>query len=447
MLNVTAVVQRWRCRIRGSLTANPLVSEFAGRVLLFRARHARHDAAGRLRDLVVAARRTKSPSVRAILHRHFMPYLTGPHTEVWRDEQIGWSRMQADFGENGGRPELSTSLVLKAPGSNGEKGVLYSSFEYNWLKLVMNHDTRSLLSEYYLVGATSWSPPDYAVFGNFAGLSDDPIFMGISNAADTDAYRIMRPVIEPVPLMACDWTNPAFYTPKPRDERTIDILMVANWLPFKRHWLLFQALQRMPRNLRVVLVGFGAPGRTEANVRAEARAFGVRQELELLSNRNIDQVSALQCDARLSIVCSRREGSCVAPAESLFADTPIALMDDAHIGVSAHVNAETGMLIKQSRMSFQLAEMLEEGERFRPRAWAVEHISCDRSSAILNAQLRNHALSTGRPWTQDVATLCWRYVPAYAKEADRARLAPAVESLRERHGVSLVDYTGAAPGK
>jgi glycosyltransferase involved in cell wall biosynthesis len=447
MLNVTALAQRWRCRLRGSITANQFVSEVVGHALLARARFGRRSPAAGLRDLVVAARRTMNASARGRIHRELKPYLTGPSTQIWRDEQIGWARVQAAFGENGRRRALTTSLLLKAPGPNGEKGILYSSFEYNWLKLVKNHDARAVLKEYHLVGATSWSPPDYAVFGNFAGLSDDPIFMGISHATDIDAYRVMRPVIEPVPLMACDWTNPDFYSPKPQNERTIDILMVANWLPFKRHWLLFQALRRMRRDLRVVLVGFAAPGRTEDDVRAEARAFGVRQEIELLSKRNIDQVSALQCDARLSIVCSRREGSCVAPAESLFADTPIALMEDAHIGVTAHVNAQTGMLLAPARMGYQIAEMLEERERFSPRAWAIEHISCHSSSTRLNAQLRDHELSSGRPWTQDIAPLCWRYVPSYVNAADRRRLGSDVEELRERHGVELVDYSGAAPGR
>jgi hypothetical protein len=308
------------------------------------------------------------------------------------------------------------------------------------MKLVVNHDARAILSEYYLVGATSWSPTDYAVFGNFAGLSDDPVFMGISNVADIQAYQVMRPVVEPVPLMACDWINSDHFAPKPRSERTIDLLMVANWLPFKRHWLLFEALRRMPQDLRVVLVGRNAPGRTEREIREEARAFGVRQELELVTNVNIEQVAALQCDARISLVCSRREGSCVAPAESLFADTPIALMEDAHVGVKAHVNERTGMLLSRSGMAIQLMNMLEQGDRFDPRAWAMEHISCQRSSDLLNAQLRACALRTGRPWTTDIAPLCWRYVPSYVMESDRARLARAVAELRERHGVELIAY-------
>jgi len=442
---MNATWKRLRCRYRGSIATNRMVSEIVARLLAWRARVRGRSENDRLRDLAVACRRTANPRLRHTLHRELKPYLTSDGAQLWRSGRIGWSHAFEDFGEGGKSRAIATSLVLKAPAEGGEKGVLYSSFEYNWLKLVANHDIRAILREYYLVGATSWSPADYAVFGNLAGLSDDPIFMGISNIADTEAYRVMSPAIEPVPLMACDWTNPAFYAPKPRSERTIDILMVANWLPFKRHWLLFQALRNMPRTLRVVLVGRNAPGRTEREILAEARAFGVRQSLELITNVDIQSVTALQCDARVSLVCSRREGSCVAPAESLFADTPIALMEDAHVGVKAHVNVSTGMLLSSARMPAQLTEMLEQGERFAPRTWASAHISCSRSSALLNRQLREHAFRTGRPWTTDIAELCWRYVPSYVKPADRSRLEPAVASLRYKHGVELVAYDSAAP--
>jgi hypothetical protein len=64
--------------------------------------------------------------------------------------------------------------------------------------------------------------------------------------------------------------------------------MVANFSLFKRHWLLFRALRRMRRDLRVTLIGIPLPGRGERELRAEARAFGVAQDLEILTNANIE---------------------------------------------------------------------------------------------------------------------------------------------------------------
>jgi glycosyltransferase involved in cell wall biosynthesis len=310
------------------------------------------------------------------------------------------------------------------------------------MRLLAHHDAAAVLRDYYLVGATSGARNDYAAMASFSGLNSDPLFIGVSNLADLEPLRILRPVIEPLPIMAGDWVNPDHFAPKPHHDRTIDILMVAAWSELKRHWLLFEALRHMPRNLRVVLVGRNDVGRTEKEIRAEARAFGALQDLELHTNLEIDEVNALQCDARISAIFTKREGSCVAVPESLFADTPVAMMQEAYIGSKAYINDRTGILVRRRGLARRLQRFLEESERFTPRQWALENISCMRTTRRLNEMLRMHSLQTGRPWTTDIASLCWRYVPSYVDPAEKRRLAPAVEALAREHGVVLEEFPG-----
>jgi glycosyltransferase involved in cell wall biosynthesis len=218
--------------------------------------------------------------------------------------------------------------------------------------------------------------------------------------------------------------------------------MVANWSRFKRHWLLFEALKRMPRNLRVVLVGRNAPGRTSKEIREEARAFGVKQDLELHTNLEIDEVTALQCDARISVIFSNREGSCVATAESLFASTPVAMTEDSHVGSKAYINTETGVLVSRAGLAKSLERFLEESDQYAPRRWALENITCRKTSDRLNVVLKGWALRTGRSWTEPIAPLCWRYVPTHVNARDEMRLQPAVEDLRHKHGVVIQKFLG-----
>jgi glycosyltransferase involved in cell wall biosynthesis len=438
---------RAQARTHGVLNESRLISEAVGRAILLRAGIRPRSDARRLNDLLIACRRIASPSARQRLKREVGPWLAPDRAEEWRKARIGWDRYYREFDL--AKPELHTSLLLKAPGPDGEKGVLYVSFEYNLMRLIAHHDARRLLAEYQVVMATSWSPTDYGVFATYAGLSDDPLFAGISNVVDVDAYRVMGPVVEPVPLMASDWIDPRFYTPRPHSEREIDILMVANFTRCKRHWLLFRALRHMRRDLRVTLIGIPSPDRPADVLRAEAKAFGAPQDLEIISNANIDVVSAYQCNARTSIILSKREGSCVATAECLFADTPMGLVRDAHVGSKAYINERTGVLLTESALDRELSAFLEASGSFQPRAWAMENITCHRSSDRLNAQLRDHSLRRGRPWTRDIAPLCWRYVPSYVSADDERRLAPALEELKTRHGVQLKKWVyrpHAAPG-
>jgi glycosyltransferase involved in cell wall biosynthesis len=387
----------------------------------------------------MACRRSNGPASRARLRSILAPYISGSKKDFCRRNKIGWSRYYADFDLTS--PELTTSLVLKAPGASGEKGVLYTAFEYNLMRLLAHSDAQKVLSEYIVVGASSWSPTDYAVMASFAGLSDDPIFLGISNADDIQTYEIAAPAVRALPILASDWIDPSRFEPLPHEKREIDILMVANFSRFKRHWLLFDALRKMPRNLRVTILGIATPDRTADVLHAEARAFGAPQDLEIRTNLSIEEVARYQSNARVSLMLSRREGSCVATAESLFADSPVGMMCDAHIGSKDYINERTGVLFEYRGLARQLSAFLERSATFSARSWAMANISAQQTSDRLNRILKEHALATGRPWTRDIAPMCWRYVPTYLHSGDAARLQPAVNELQTRHGVRLKVFT------
>jgi glycosyltransferase involved in cell wall biosynthesis len=429
------------------LTANSVVTELLAHFYVLQGTLTWSSKAHRLAALLKACRLTRMRASRRLLRRQLAPFLTGPQRDVSRRERVGWQRYYGSFGRIATRKALATSLVLKAPGPGGEKGVLYSSFEYNWMRLVAHYDAAAVLRDYYLVGATSGARNDYASMTAFAGLSPDPLFICVSNLADLQPLRILRPVVEPLPIMAGDWINPDHFTPKAHRDRTIDILMVAAWSKLKRHWLLFEALRDMPRTLRVVLVGRNDTGRTEREIRDEARAFGARQDIELHTNLEIDEVYALQCDARISAIFTKREGSCVAVPESLFAGSPVAMMQEAYIGSKAYINKRTGVLVQRQGLARRLQQFLEESEHYRPRQWAIENISCTRTSERLNDALRTWSLQQGYPWAMDIAPLCWRYVPSYVRSADKLRLAPAVEELASKHGVVLEEFPGERAAK
>jgi len=372
-----------KARLEGRLRNNTALSEILAQAWLARASLPPASQQETLQALLKSCSRAQSSLMHRLLARRLRPYLDG---RVGAAIRCAWEAQFGDLRDPVSGCALGTSLLLKAPGPGGEKGVIYSSFEINWARLLAFHDAAAVLRDYYLVGATSWSPTNFSVLAAFAGLSRDPIFVGISHADDVSRLGLMRPVVEPLPILASDWIHPDDYAPRPHRERSIDILMVAGFCRFKRHWLLFEALREMPRNLRVVLIGREAPGRTREALLDEARAFGVRQDLEVYTNLEHDELAARQCDARISLALSQREGSCVAAAESLFADSPVAMMEDAHIGARAYLNAETGLLLRRKGLARALMRFHEDSERFAPRRWAQEHIACTTTSARLNAK-------------------------------------------------------------
>jgi glycosyltransferase involved in cell wall biosynthesis len=397
----------------------------------------------RLALRTAGARRCETPASRALAHTLIAPSLRDENKRhAWRENKVGWGRYFGGIADIDQDKALSTSLVLKAPGPNGEKGVLYSSFEFNWMRILANHDARAFFKDYLLVGASSWSPGDHSVMASLQGVSEDPIFLGISNESDMAHYRLWEPGIRPVPLNAGDWINPNFYDPKPHSERTIDIVMVSHFAKWKRHWLLFEALSKMDPMLRVALIGRNADTRNEQYLREEAAAFGVKQYLQFYRNLEIDEVTALQCNAKAAVALSRREGSCVAVTEAMFADTPVVMMEDAHVGTRSYINRQTGRIARRSNLASVLTEVVRHSHQFRPRQWALENISASQSSGKLNAILRDYCVEKGLPWTRDIVPMCWRYVPSYLNPEDEAAMQPAVEQLRAVHGITLSRFAG-----
>jgi len=437
--------RHWRLRLtakfHGIVRHSKVLWELAGTLLFVASLSPMFRREQRLEWLVTSLRRTTSSSIRPLQCRVLKKWLQPSRQDVWRSMRIGWKAYYHDPFGSVNETALTDSLLLKQPGVNGEKGILYSSFEYNWLRLLAHHDATRFFQRYMLVGASSWSPPHYQVLASLCGVSDDPVFLGISNFADLEAYALFRPWVRALPILASDWIDPDLFHPKPHGERSIDILMVANWARFKRHWILFEALRSMPKDLRVVLVGRVSPDRDAQAVRDEALAFGVRQDLELLTDIHIEDVYSLLADARVSAIFSAREGSCVATCEAFFANTPVAMMEDGHVGSKAHVNPHTGRLLRRGCVGHDLMQMIEKSDLFSPRAWALDRITCHHSSAKLNSLLRDYCLSVGQPWTSDIKPIRWKYVPEFLSETDELATRSGVEEIRQLFGIVLAPWT------
>ena len=383
-------------------------------------------AAHRCRALDLA----ESDLLEDLARRSLGPHLVDP--TLWRALVAKLPRYRALIPSS---PALTRSIVLKSPGTGGEKGVLLLYFEYNWARLLLGmspDELRWLGDHYQLVLAASWSPTDYATLALACSTMDGPLFVQPANHSEAPKIAAFHPKLRVLESLACDWVNPEHYKPKPFAERRTDLIMIANWGAFKRHWELFEALAKMPPALRVVLIGQKEGGRTMETIRALAADYCVPQNLELHESLPIDQVSAMQCDAKVSVLMSRREGGCVAAVESLFAGCALAMREDAHVGSRAHINAQTGALLRPGRVAEDLMQLLECAHSLNPRKWAIDHISCQRTTERMNAVLKAHAISEGRPWTRDLALANWRPHPTFARTEEQDAMRPAYEELHRR---------------
>jgi len=328
----------------------------------------------------------------------------------WFDHQIGWSRYRRQ--DIDGTPAISHGLVIKPRISKNEKGVLVVWVEYNLVSLMRSPRLKEILMDYRIVFSTSWSPPDLALVWALARFPEAELYVIGSNGKDPGWLQQIPSSLKVLPFYASHWISGDDYLePGLKDGgKRYDFSMIANWAPFKRHWLLFRALRQLPRETRVALVGQPEGRHTVDTSRRLAEAHGVADRIEWFNRLDPPAVRQVQAASRCGLLLSRREGSCLAVVESFLADVPVGMVRDAHVGSLEFINDATGAVLDEGTMARDLAALLERarGGAFSPRAWALAHAEAGRSSRQLEEWLRGEAIAAGEPWTRGIEGFCLR---------------------------------------
>jgi glycosyltransferase involved in cell wall biosynthesis len=338
---------------------------------------------------------------------------------------------------------VRNGIILKAP-APGERGVLLVTFEDQWLRLLRYGDTQALARDYELVLSPTWSPPYDLPMALVTSLwPGERIFTLLSNFADAPVYARFSRKLRPVPLLASSWVDPAVFTAGDTPKQ-FDVVMVANFAPYKRHRAFFAALaaaKKQGRKLRALLAGVPWEGRTDRSLRAMAAGFGVDDQIDIQVNLGDEGLRAAIRSARTAVIFSLIEGSCVAAAECLLLGVPLGLLANAHIGSKAFVNEDTGMLLRPGarKTAADLIRLVDQANRYRPREWMLQNgATYQGSTKLLEKTIRAEVLRTGGAFTSGIVEHKHvRLRPRYADLRVEERFAPLFDGFLARYGVAF----------
>jgi hypothetical protein len=318
-------------------------------------------------------------------------------------------------------------MVLKAPASGGEKGVLFVMFSETFHLLHSHMNLQKLLEDYTLVFEPSWSGycgPDLLDFTR----ESDEIFVLAAEVGDFAFLQRLGSNLVPVGLGPCDWVDPhaaAQYLANPKE---FDIVMNSNWAALKRHYVLFRMLANAEKRYKVALIGVRWGGKTRADIDRLADFYGVADQLTILERIPYEKVMDVTCRSKVSLLLSLKEGSNRAIAESIFCNVPVVVLSNHIGGIRKNVVPQTGLLADERDLESAIIQLHRSS--IKPREWGMEHISCFKSSIKLNEIMRDHALRKGRPWTQDIAGRSSSPESTYIDAGDAERLRPWNDKLR-----------------
>ncbi len=294
---------------------------------------------------------------------------------------------------------LSKSAIIKA-NYGDERGIILVGFEHELDNLLSCRCSDDVLSKYDILFMPTWQPfYSDSLLRALKKASDNLYILPSSENCYYKAFALPN-TFKALPFHASSWVNPNLYYVAP--VKDIDILMVANFSTYKRHYLLFEALRDLPSSLKVVLVGRPLAGRTAKDLIEEARAYGVDGRFELIESATNQEIVDFLARAKLVLGLSGREGSYVSLAEALFAGAAVGVYANAHIGTKSYINPRTGFLYQNDVPLYkQIQQSLDVIETLNPRGWAVENISAHINLQRLNDLMRFKKHKASIPWTVD----------------------------------------------
>lgn len=343
--------------------------------------------------------------------------------------------------------DLERSVLLKRHVSQRERGVLLVSFESELLKLARLKALPEFEDRYAIIFLPTWQPFYSEAIFRFAARARRPYWIMPSASSDQQLCANLGPHCKPLPFQASSWVSERQYgdigPPK-----TIDLLMLANFSRYKRHWRLFEAIKDMPDSVSIVLAGVPIGSRTIDSLRAEADAFGVGKRITIRERPTDDEVASLLASAKVFCALSHKEGSYIAVAEALLAGTPVAIFDDAIVGSKEYICPETGWFLNpRQRLGPQFVACLSRASSLHPREWAKRHIAAEVNFPRLNDLMRAYASEIGEDWSVDLAAFyCRHFEFEYSDPSAERDMSAEYQSVATQFGIRTARAPAGLPG-
>ena len=317
----------------------------------------------------------------------------------------------------------SLAIVLKSPGP-AERGVVLMNYSHIFPLFARLFDVEQVARKYHIVLEPSWSgycTPEVLCYARY----DFPIFAEAYEPRDAEFLRQLDANLVPVPTSTNWWVDHRLFRPRPEVHKDADVIMVASWAAFKRHYRLFAALRALRKQghaLRVILLGYPC-GMTRDDIGLQAKYYGVHDQLEVREGVPHEEVAIHLNRARVNMIWSRKEGVNRAIIEGMFAGIPCLVRQGFNYGHPyAYINSQTGCFASEADLPEKLLWMVENHHQFSPRDYVLATMSPQRATDILAGVIQQSAQRMGERWTDGLAVKVNRlHDMTYWDEQDRER--------------------------
>jgi glycosyltransferase involved in cell wall biosynthesis len=294
------------------------------------------------------------------------------------------------------------ALILKTPSEN-EKGVLYLFYSYLYPLLLRTFDARKITQKYRLVLEPSWS--------GFCDLSilctsqlQQDIVVGYGEPRDASFLNSVCKNLIPGNFTGNTWIDVETFKPIQGTNKDIDVIVVASWAWYKRHWAIFEALKTLRKRghkLKVALVGYPVD-MTMSELQDLASSYGILDQIEFYERVSTQEVNQLLNRSKVNLLWSRREGTPRTIPEGMAAGVPAIIRKGFNYGAAYnHINDQTGIYSDEKSLPNDILRIIAEAEHFNPRPWIIKHMTPETSTQNLNDALKKIAANNNENFFKD----------------------------------------------
>jgi glycosyltransferase involved in cell wall biosynthesis len=295
-------------------------------------------------------------------------------------------------------------MVLKSPGAN-EKGALLLYYSYTFPLFERLFDVPKIASRYHLVLEPDWTgycDPNILSYCRYPF----PVFVQAYEPRDVKVVAAAGTNLVPVPVATNWWVDHRRFRPLPGVAKDADVVMVAGWGAYKRHFRFFHALARLRRaghRLRTLLLGYPV-GCTKDEILRQAAYYGVADQLEIHEWVPYEQVNEFVNRAKVNVLWSRKEGFNRAIIEAMFAGVPCVMREGFNYGYRyPYINPQTGSFASERTLPETLLRMVENHHRYSPQDWVSAHMPCQRATELVSKAIGKAAVERGENWSGGLA--------------------------------------------
>jgi len=297
----------------------------------------------------------------------------------------------------------SRIFVVKSRCKN-EKGVVVIDYSYVFPLFMLLFDVKKITEKYYIVLEPSWTGFFNLEILSYATL-DVPIFIQVSEPRDAIFIDSLKSNLISVPIAANWWVDHRTITPDTSIKKDIDLIMIASWSKFKRHWSFFECLLKLRKQgimLTVTLVGY--PGDINLNeIKNMASEIGVIDQIEFFECLSPENVNKQLNRSKALILWSRKEGFNRAIIEAMLADLPVIIRDNFNYGYKyPYINDKTGVYATESNFGEIVTCLLLNLHNYSPREWIMSHMTCQHATDILQEKISRISEGENEKWTRGI---------------------------------------------